>query len=107
MHIRCEPSFFLTKRINAPHDELLRRRNCLPNSSCSYDDSSCTSGGANRYGALAIRVAPGTRSILNSTYLSGGTPGNSSGKTSTNSLATGTFETETGSLTHVSTTYTK
>ncbi|CAH1430888.1 unnamed protein product [Lactuca virosa] len=94
MHIRCELSFFRTKRIRSPHGELLGRMNCLPSSSRSYDDSSYISGGAYRYGALAIGAAPGTRSILNSTCLSGGTLGNSSGNTSANSLTTGTSETD-------------
>ena len=94
MHIRCEPSFFLTKRIGAPYAELLGLMNYLANSSYSCDENSFISGGANRYGALATGAAPGTRSILNSICFSGGIPGSSSGNTSANSLTTGTSETE-------------
>nr|GEV39903.1 hypothetical protein [Tanacetum cinerariifolium] len=44
--------------------------------------------GANRYGACATGVAPGTKSIQNSTCRVGGIPGKSSGKTSGNSRTT-------------------
>nr|GEX65246.1 hypothetical protein [Tanacetum cinerariifolium] len=44
--------------------------------------------GAKRYGAFAIGVAPGIRSIPNSTRLSGGIPGRSSGNTSGKSHTT-------------------
>jgi hypothetical protein len=40
------------------------------------------------YGRLDIGAVPGRRSITNSTYLSGGIHGNSSGKTSGKSLTT-------------------
>jgi hypothetical protein len=40
------------------------------------------------YGRLEIGAVPGKRSITNSTSLSGGIPGNSSGKTSEKSLTT-------------------
>nr|GEY12109.1 hypothetical protein [Tanacetum cinerariifolium] len=50
MHIRNDPSFFLTNRTGAPQD------------------------GANRYGACAIGAKPGTKSIRNSTCRVGGIP---------------------------------
>ncbi|GKG37528.1 hypothetical protein Tco_0447701, partial [Tanacetum coccineum] len=45
-------------------------------------DNSCSSDGANLYGARATGAAPGTKSIWNSTCRVGGNPGKSSGKTS-------------------------
>ncbi|MFS7950947.1 hypothetical protein Hanom_Chr07g00589241 [Helianthus anomalus] len=42
-----------------------------------------------KLGALATGAAPGTKSIRNSTYRCGGSPGRSSGKTSGNSFTTG------------------
>nr|GEW20624.1 reverse transcriptase domain-containing protein [Tanacetum cinerariifolium] len=47
-----------------------------------------TADGANRYGARATSVAPGTKSIQNSTCRVRGIPGKSSGKTSRNSRTT-------------------
>ncbi|MFS7943399.1 hypothetical protein Hanom_Chr06g00499871 [Helianthus anomalus] len=67
MHMRNEPSFFLTNRKGAPQGE-----------------------GARRYGARATGVAPVMRSIRKSIDRGGGGPGKSSGKTSGKSHTTRT-----------------
>nr|GEV76542.1 hypothetical protein [Tanacetum cinerariifolium] len=54
-------------------------------------DSSCISEGANLYGAWATGAAPGTNSIWNSTWRTGGRPCSSPGKNFRNSLITGTY----------------
>jgi hypothetical protein len=62
--------------------------------SCNYVScflSSFSSSTDILYGLLEIGAVPGKRSITNSTSLSGGTPGNSSGKTSRKSLTTWMF----------------
>ncbi|KAJ0493549.1 hypothetical protein HanIR_Chr12g0587441 [Helianthus annuus] len=63
--------------------------NPLLNNSSNCFFNSSISVGANLYGALAIGAVPGIKWILNSTSLSGGNPGNSSGKTSGYSDTTG------------------
>ena len=50
--------------------------------------NSANSAGAMRYGGIEIGEVPGIKSIQNSISLSGGRPGNSSGKTSQNSSTT-------------------
>ncbi|KAJ0545692.1 hypothetical protein HanRHA438_Chr08g0337471 [Helianthus annuus] len=82
MHRCIEPSFFLTNRIGAPQGDELGLTKPLASRSSSCVLNSFISVGANLYGALAIGAAPGMISILNSTCLSGGKPGSSSGKTS-------------------------
>ncbi|GKF35906.1 hypothetical protein Tco_0112664, partial [Tanacetum coccineum] len=69
----------------APQGEELGLMKPLSVSSCSCSASSFISNGANLYGAHATGVAPGTKSIQNSTCWVGGIPGKSSGKTSGNS----------------------
>ncbi|GJW78311.1 hypothetical protein Tco_0139993 [Tanacetum coccineum] len=51
-------------------------------------NNSCISEGTKRYGDFAIGVAPGTRSMRNSTYRCGGNPDKSSRNTSSNSRTT-------------------
>ena len=82
MHIRKDPSFFFTNKTGAPQGEKLGLMKPLLSSSFSWLDNSCISAGARRYGDLVIGVAPGIKSILNSTWHSGGIPGRSSGKIS-------------------------
>ncbi|KAI3740182.1 hypothetical protein L2E82_30604 [Cichorium intybus] len=89
MHIRKDPSFFFTNKTGAPQGEKLGLMNPLLSSSFSWLDNSCISAGANRYGAFATGVAPGIKSILNSTCHAGGTPGRSSGNTSGKSQTSG------------------
>nr|GFA49123.1 hypothetical protein [Tanacetum cinerariifolium] len=57
----------------------------------SIPHSSCISEGANLYGAWATGAAPGTNSIWNSTWRTGGRPCSSPGKNFRNSLITGTY----------------
>ncbi|KAI3815158.1 hypothetical protein L1987_14814 [Smallanthus sonchifolius] len=90
MHIRIEPSFFLTNKIGAPQGDELGLMNPFSSNSSNCFFRSSISVGANLYGALAIGAVTGTRLILNSTSHSGGIPGSSSGKTSGNSATTGT-----------------
>jgi hypothetical protein len=59
--------------------------------SVNYFLSSFSSSTDILYGLFEIGVVPGKRSITNSTYLSGGMPGNSSGRTSRKSLTTRLF----------------
>ncbi|GJY32144.1 hypothetical protein Tco_0415639, partial [Tanacetum coccineum] len=75
MHIRKDPSFFFTNRTGAPQGEELGLMKPLSVSSCSCFVSSFILDGANLYGARATGVAPGTKSILNSTCRVGGIPG--------------------------------
>ncbi|MFS7897881.1 hypothetical protein Hanom_Chr00s013561g01750971 [Helianthus anomalus] len=89
MHKRIDPSFFFTKRTGAPQGDELGLIKPFANSSSNWVLNSFISVGANLYGALAIGAAPGIMSILNSTCLSGGKPGSSSGKTSGYSEITG------------------
>src|ERR1041384_932014 len=59
------------------------------NEASSWVFSSANSCGAILYGRLEIGAVPGIRSTMNSTHLSGGIPGSSSGKTSGKSRTTG------------------
>ncbi|GJS39553.1 hypothetical protein Tco_0564596 [Tanacetum coccineum] len=72
---RKDPSFFFTNRTGAPQGEELGLMKPLSVSSCSCSASSFILDGANLYGARAIGVAPGTKSIRNSTCRVGGYPG--------------------------------
>ncbi|KAF5793856.1 hypothetical protein HanXRQr2_Chr08g0321631 [Helianthus annuus] len=89
MHRRIEPSFFLTNKIGAPQGDELGLIKPLAKSSSNCVLNSFISVGANLYGALATGAAPGMISIRNSTCLSGGNPGSSSGNTSGYSEITG------------------
>src|SRR4051812_45814857 len=59
------------------------------NKASSWIFSLANSRGAILYGHLEIGAVPGERSTMNSTHLSGGMPGSSSGKTSGKSRTTG------------------
>ena len=85
----CIISFFLTKRTGQAQGEELGRMKPLFKASSNCFLSSASSRGAILYGLLAIGTVPGTRSITNSTSLSSGIPGSSSGKTSGKSRTTG------------------
>src|ERR1041385_3963874 len=89
MHILSVPSFFFTNRTGQPHGDELGWMKPFANEASSWVFSSANSGGAILYGRLEIGVVPGIRSTMNSTHLSGGIPGSSSGKTSGNSRTTG------------------
>ncbi|GJW12782.1 hypothetical protein Tco_1578609 [Tanacetum coccineum] len=67
MHILNDQSFFLTNKTGAPQGEELGLMKPLLESSCSCSDNSFISDGASRYGARATGVAPGIKSIWNST----------------------------------------
>nr|GEZ62724.1 hypothetical protein [Tanacetum cinerariifolium] len=60
IHVCIDSSFFLTKSTGAPQGDELGFINPLLRSSYSFLDSSCTSDGAKRYGALATDAAPDT-----------------------------------------------
>src|SRR5262249_4571893 len=90
MQSRRDPSFFFTNKTGAPQGEVLGLMNPWSNNSCNYSFSSLSSAGAILYGGKEIGAVPATTSIQNSISLSGGNPSNSSGKTSKNSLTTGT-----------------
>jgi hypothetical protein len=79
MHIRNVWSFFLTKMAGPSP---------FSSRSCNWILSSARSFGGIRYDLLEIGAVPGFNSITNSTSLSGGNPGRSSGKTSGNSHTT-------------------
>src|SRR4051812_21387199 len=78
-------------KTGAPQDEELGWINPFYNCSPSCFLSSFSSSTDILYGLLAIGPEPGTKSIRNSTSLSGGIPGNSSGNTSGYSLTIGTL----------------
>src|SRR3954467_14652916 len=84
MHNLWLLSFFSTKNTGAPQDEELGWINPFCNCSPRCFLSSFNSSTDILYGLLAIGPDPGTKSIRNSTSLSGGIPGNSSGNTPTN-----------------------
>src|ERR1041385_6960979 len=71
-----------------PHGDELGRMKPFANKASSCILSSANSRGAILYGRLEIGAVPGARSIMNSTHLSGGIPGSSSGKTSGKSRTT-------------------
>src|SRR3954465_13173039 len=89
MHILSVPSFFVTNRTGKPHGDELGRMTPFANEASSWVFSSTNSCGAILYGRLEIGTVPGIRSTMNSTHLSGGTPDNTSGKTSEKSRTTG------------------
>ncbi|MFS7943685.1 hypothetical protein Hanom_Chr06g00503151 [Helianthus anomalus] len=89
MHRRIDPSFFLTNKIGAPQGDELGLMKPFASNSSSCVLNSFIYVGANLQGALATGAAPGIISILNSTCLSGGDPGSSSGNTSGYSEMTG------------------
>src|SRR3954466_3047492 len=91
MHNLCVLSFFSTNNTRAPQDEELGWINPFCNCSPSYFLSSFSSSTDILYGLFAIGPEPGTKSIRNSTSLSGGIPGNSSGNTSGYSHTIGTL----------------
>ncbi|GKG41025.1 hypothetical protein Tco_0470237, partial [Tanacetum coccineum] len=62
MHIRNDPSFFLTNKTGAPQGEELGLIKSLSDSSFNCSDNSFISEGANRYGARATGAAPGKTS---------------------------------------------
>jgi hypothetical protein len=72
-----------------PQGDELGRMNPFSSRSCNWVLSSANSFGGIRYDLLEIGVVLGFNSITNSTSLSGGNPGRSSGKTSRNSHTTG------------------
>jgi hypothetical protein len=74
-----------------PHGDELGLINPFSNKSCSCVFSSSNSLGGIRYDLLEIGAVPGFHSITNSTSLSGGNPGRSSGNMSRNSHTTGMF----------------
>src|SRR3954466_13138651 len=91
MHNLWLLSFFSTNNTGAPQDEELGWMNPFCNCSPSCFLSSFSSSNDILYGLFAIGPDPGTKSIRNSTSLSGGIPGNSSGNTSGYSLTIGTL----------------
>src|SRR5262249_37601905 len=97
MQSRRDPSFFFTNKTGAPQGEVLGLMNPWSSNSCNCSFSSLSSAGAILYGGKEIGVVPATMSIQNSISLSGGSPGNSSGKMSRNSLTTGTCSIAIGS----------
>nr|GFC56858.1 hypothetical protein [Tanacetum cinerariifolium] len=58
MHIRNDPSFFLTNRTRAPQGEELGLMKPLLDSSFSCSSNSFISEGANQLGARATGAAP-------------------------------------------------
>src|SRR3954465_6452036 len=91
MHNLCVLSFFSTNNTGAPQDEELGWINPFCNCSPSCFLSSFNSSTDILYSLFAIGLDPGSKSIRNSTSLSGGIPGNSSGNTSGYSLTIGTL----------------
>jgi hypothetical protein len=71
-----------------PQGEELGQINPFSSRSCNWVLSSASSFGGIRYDLLEMGAVPGFNSITNSTSLSGGNPGRSSGKTSGNSHTT-------------------
>src|SRR3954469_20322446 len=76
MHSLIVPSFFLTNNTGAPHGDILFSMNFSSINSSSCTLSSTNSAGDIRYDGIAIGVAPGIRSMVNSVSLTGGSPGN-------------------------------
>src|SRR3954471_22730620 len=91
MHNLWLLSFFSMNNTGAPQDEELGWINPFCNCSPSCFLSSFNSSTDILYGLLAIGPDPGTKSIKNSTSLSGGIPGSSSGNTSGYSHTIGTL----------------
>nr|GFA80055.1 hypothetical protein [Tanacetum cinerariifolium] len=82
MHIRNDPSLFLTNKTGASQGKELGLMKPLSESYCSCSDNSFILNGAKRYGARATGAAPGIKSIWNSTGRAGGRPGKFSRNTS-------------------------
>ena len=82
MHNRSVPSFFFTKITSAPQGETLGLTSPKSSNSFNYICNSQSFGAIIQYGVLDIGSAPGFISIVKSSSLSGGNPGNSFGKTS-------------------------
>ena len=91
MHNLMVLSFFSTNKIGAPQDDEFGRMNPFPNYSSSCVLSSSSSSTDIGYGLFAIGLVHGNSSMRNSTSLSGGILGNSSGKTSGYSLTMDTW----------------
>src|SRR3954464_3863686 len=91
MHNLWLLSFFSTNNTGAPQDEELGWINPFCNCSPSCFLSSFSSSTNILYGLFAIGPDPGSKSIRNSTSLSGGIPCNSSGNRSGYSLTIGTL----------------
>jgi hypothetical protein len=72
-----------------PQGDELGWMNPFSSRSCNWVLSSANSFGGIRYDLLETGAIPGFNSIKNSTSLSGGNPGRSSGKSSRNSHTTG------------------
>ena len=88
MHSRRVLPFFFANRTGAPHGEVLGLMNLLSSSSFNWSLSSYNSTGAILCRVIEMGEIPGCNSIPKSTALYGGSPGSSSGKTSTNSHTT-------------------
>src|SRR5215216_1272504 len=84
-------SFFSTNKTGAPQDEELGWIKPFCNYSPRCFLSSFNSSTDILYGLFVVGPDPGSKSIRNSTSLSGGIPGNSSGNTSGYSLTIGTL----------------
>lgn len=82
------PSFFLTKRIEAPQGKTLDLMKPCTNSSYNEVLNSMSPSGAIQYGTLEKGTVIGTKSMANFISLAGGNPGTSSRKTTANSLTT-------------------
>src|SRR2546430_5066441 len=69
MHSLIIPSFFMTNNMGAPHGDTLfsMNFNSINSSSCTL--SSTNSAGDIRYDGIAIGVAPGIKSMVNSVSL--------------------------------------
>jgi hypothetical protein len=76
----------LTKIVGHTHGDELGLMDPFSNKSCSCVLSSASSLGGIRYDLLEIGVVPGFNSITNSTSLSRGNPGKSSGNTVTSQV---------------------
>ncbi|KAJ0615098.1 hypothetical protein HanIR_Chr02g0070121 [Helianthus annuus] len=61
MHIRIDPSFFLTNNTGAPHGDELGCIKPFSSRSSNCFFSSCISISASRYGSLPIGAVPGMR----------------------------------------------
>src|SRR3954463_3305431 len=79
MHSLIDPSFFLTNSTGAPHGDTLFSINFNSISSSSWTLSSTSSAGDIRYDGIAMGVAPGIKSMVNSVSRTGGSPDSFSG----------------------------
>ena len=90
IHILKVPSFFFTKRTEAPQGDTLGNIYPFFNKSSIYICNSSNSTIPILYGVLDTGATPGTKSIEKSMSLFGGNPGISL-KTSSKSLKTGCY----------------